>query len=345
MSAFERLSGRVRPRVEAELEACLDAMLDRAQGYGPPVAATVAALRALVLRGGKRFRPILLAGAYEACGGEGGADRVAMAGVALELLQAYLLTHDDWMDDDDTRRGGPTVHAALREAFGSPRAGAVSAVLAGDLTVSYAQRALLAVRGPAERMVDAFSEFVRMQVDVVYGQLIDVHAEAPDRAAVEVMHDLKTSSYTVRGPIALAAALAGAPVDVRTALERFAVPLGIAFQLRDDLLGTFGDSATTGKSSDGDLRKGKRTSLVVELLAVPGSRGILDRVLGRADADPADVARVMARMVESGARARVEDRLAALLAEASAALDAAPIEAEARDALHGAVLALGVRNQ
>ncbi|WP_394829099.1 polyprenyl synthetase family protein [Pendulispora albinea] len=341
--AFADLAGRVRQRVDAELEACLDAMLDRARRYGAPVAETVGALRALALRGGKRFRPTLLAASYEACGGAGGADAVVMAGVALELLQAYLLTHDDWMDGDDIRRGGPSVHAALRQAFGSPHMGATSAVLAGDLAMGFAQRVLLGLRFPPERLVDASVEFARMQIDVVFGQLLDVHAEASDAAAVEQVHDLKTSSYTVRGPVLLGAVLAGAPTATRSALERFADPLGIAFQLRDDLLGTFGDPAATGKPSDGDLRKGKRTALVVELLTDPGARALLDRVLGHEDADPADVDRVVSRMVESGARARVEARLAALLNEATTALDATPLDPAARLSLHGAVLALGVR--
>jgi len=160
-----------------------------------------------------------------------------------------------------------------------------------------------------------------------------------------VTYTLKTSSYTVRGPLLLGAALAGAPAATRAALERHARPLGIAFQLRDDLLGAFGDPAVTGKPVGADLRRGKRTALVVEMEKDPHGSHLLERVLGVNDAPEEEVLAVGRRMVESGARARVEARVTALLDEAMGALDDQAVPPALCHVLTGAAVALGHRER
>jgi geranylgeranyl diphosphate synthase type I len=267
---------------------------------------------------------------------------VVAAGAALELLQAYLLVHDDWMDDDDVRRGGPSVHAMLRERFGSKHEGDAAAILGGDLGMAMAQSALFEVELPADRLVETARELARIQEDVVFGQLLDNAGSADD---VEVMHTLKTGSYTVRGPLLMGAALGGADAKQKDGLARFAQPLGVAFQIRDDLLGTFGDPKATGKPMGNDLRRGKRTQLVLELRKDPAGSRLLDRVLGVDDAPDDEVRAVIERMTASGARARVEDRLGALMQEARRELGMIDISEEARAVLGGAVLALGERDR
>jgi geranylgeranyl diphosphate synthase type I len=342
-AAFEDLARRVRPAVEARLRVTLDEAVASARALGPAVEAVVEALRSLSLRGGKRWRAVLLAGAYEGCGGEGGAERVVMACLAFELLQAYLLVHDDWMDGDRTRRGGPSVHAALADHFASESLGAASAVLAGDYASALAQEALLAVPAAPACLLDAAREFARVQREVTLGQMIDLVGGAA--ASIDVTYTLKTSSYTVRGPLLLGAALAGAPAATRAALERHARPLGIAFQLRDDLLGAFGDPAVTGKPVGADLRRGKRTALVVEMEKDPHGSHLLERVLGVNDAPEEEVLAVGRRMVESGARARVEARVTALLDEAMGALDDQAVPPALCHVLTGAAVALGHRER
>jgi geranylgeranyl diphosphate synthase type I len=310
----------VRVAVDHELARFLDAHVARAATVGDAPRIIAEATRALSLRGGKRFRPALLAAAYEACGGEGGLSVVVLAGVALELLQSYLLIHDDWMDNDDVRRGGPTVHAALGAAFGSRSLGATSAVLAGDHASGLAQAALLGVPLAPPRVCEAAREFARIQEDVALGQMLDVHMSAGDPAAVERMHDLKTGSYTVRGPLAMGARLAGASEGQLRVLERFAAPLGIAFQLRDDLLGTFGDPTATGKPAGSDLRQGKRTALLVEADGQGDVEVYLARAMAAPPEDDAPVRELQALLESLGARERVEARLEALLDEARGAL-------------------------
>jgi geranylgeranyl diphosphate synthase type I len=334
----------VRREVDRALGRRLTTHRHRAEALGGADLRSVCeAVESLVMRGGKRFRPALLAAAFEATGGEGSVAATLGACEALELLQAYLLIHDDWMDADEVRRGGPTVHAALRRHFGEPFRGDTFAILAGDMASSLAQEALFELGLPPSRVIAAAREFARLQADVVLGQMLDVQAAAVSEAQMERMHDLKTGSYTVRGPLLMGAALAGANLGQRDALERFAAPLGVAFQLRDDLLGTFGDPRKTGKSDASDLKQGKRTALVLEAESVPGAERFLRPVLGVEAASVDDVRALRDWLVDSGVRSRVERRLERLLADATQALLAADLRTHGRRVLLGAVEAIGRR--
>lgn len=334
--AFEELLGAVRSQVDAELARFLRPRVAEAAGVSPEVGAAASAVERLALRGGKRMRAALIAAGYVACGGEADWRAALPAMVAIELLQVYFLIHDDWMDGDETRRGGPSVHAALRERFGDRAIGDAAAILAGDLASSYAQSALFETDADDDVLVRASRAYARIQEEVVLGQL----AEMRPTASVEIVHALKTASYTVTGPVAIGASLARANDATLAELARFGRPLGIAFQLRDDLLGVFGDPSATGKPIYGDLRQGKRTALVAEMRGEP----LLDKVLGKPDAAPADVEALVRAMTTSGARARVEGRLAELLREARSALDAIALPSEkGKRWLAGAARALGER--
>jgi geranylgeranyl diphosphate synthase type I len=337
-SEFELFVVRVRSQVEGRLGSWLDARVDEARGRGPEVESVADAVRQLALRGGKRMRAALLAAAYEACGGQGGSEVVAYAGVSLELLQAYLLIHDDWMDGDETRRGGPSVPALMRARFANGNADAM-AVLAGDLAAAWARRALFDVPLPPDRLVAAATELALVEEEVVEGQVLDVAGGASDATAVEAMHTLKTSSYTVRGPLVMGALLAAAPNGDVAAIKSLSRPLGVAFQLRDDVLGVFGDSRATGKPAGADLLAGKRSAVVVAALAA-GLRGELAPVLGQAHASASAVRAAIELLEARGVRARVEDRIGALAREASAALERATLTARGRAILSGAIVAL-----
>jgi geranylgeranyl diphosphate synthase type I len=223
-------------------------------------------------------------------------------------------------------------------------------ILAGDFAAGLSLDALAQVKLAPERVAAAAGELGRIQRDVVLGQMCDLQGctthEPPTEAIVELTHTLKTGSYTVRGPLALGAHLAGADEPRRRALEAFAQPLGVAFQLRDDLIGTFGDPAHTGKSSTSDIRQGKRTALVAALASTDSSAGaveLLARAFGKPDAPARDVEALVHRMVTSGAKRKVEERIDSLLAEADAALGAASFSQGSRDLLRGAAHTLGHR--
>ncbi len=362
-AAFEGLLSSVRTRIDGRLARLLEPRVVAAAQISAEVGMAAEALTDLALRGGKRMRAALIAAGYEAFAvtppaANGAASSWAVcepAMMAVELLQAYLLIHDDWMDDDDVRRGGPSVHVVLRERLGSRVLGDAAAILAGDLASGYAQDVLLETDLPPERVLRAARAFARIQVEVVTGQLAEMHGtrssasgsgrEAAHGPSVETIHALKTASYTVTGPLLLGAALAGAD-DARSAeLERFGRPLGIAFQLRDDLLGVFGDPSATGKPVYNDIRQGKRTALVAELRGDTKAEELLARVHGKGDASDEDVEALVRAMVDSGARARVESRVRELCGEARGALELmAPAMSETgKQWLAGAVIALGER--
>jgi geranylgeranyl diphosphate synthase type I len=346
--AFERFAGGVRARVDAVLAPWLAARVAEARHDGADAAAVADAVRQLVLRGGKRLRPVLAAAAHVACGGEAAASAVVMAGVSLELLQSYLLVHDDWMDGDELRRGGPSVPAMMRARFetGSVAVSCADAasVLAGDLAAAWAHAALLEADAPPDRLVAAGRELARAERDVVHGQVLDVRGAAGSAAELEAMHALKTASYTVRAPVVIGGRLAGASDAQVGALEAYARPLGVAFQLRDDLIGAFGEARSTGKPA-ADLRSGKRTAVVVEAMADARAAELLVRVLGRKEARDEDVAAALERVAACGASARIEGRIAALAAEARAALARASFDAAGRELLEDAAGALTVRER
>ncbi len=321
----------VRSRVDARLAQYLSDKHASAARLGEDAAVLVDAVRGLTMRGGKRLRPAVIVATYDAVRGDDAPDDLTPTldvCAALEVLQTYLLIHDDWMDGDAERRGGPSVHTALAARYGSTHLGAAVAVLAGDLASAYAWELLCRATFPEGRLGDAITAFRVMQEEVVIGQHLDLLGAAD----VSLMQHLKTGSYTVRGPLALGALLGGARPEHVSSLNLFGDPLGVAFQLRDDLLGTFGDPRTTGKPAGNDLRAGKRTALVAaaERLLERDARGPLDAVLGRADASSADVEAATRLLETSGARADVEAQLVAHRRAAREALAAAPISERGR---------------
>ncbi len=340
---FAHFVARTRQQVEGRLSPWLDVRVAEARARGPEVGLVADGVRQLTLRGGKRLRAVLLAASYEACEGKGGGAAVASAGAAVELFQTYLLTHDDLMDGGEVRRGGPSLPARMRAAFGTARTADAMSILAGDLAGAWAQRLFFEVELPAACIGRAAIEFARMHEDVIAGQVIDVHGSASDALAVEAMHALKTASYSVRGPVLLGAHLAGATADRIDALEAFAEPLGIAFQLRDDVLGTFGDPAVTGKPASDDLREGKRTALVVDAMRDARAGEALDRVLGRRDAREGDLREAIACIEACGALGRIEARIADLTRASRDALGRAALTSAGRALLEPTIDALTER--
>lgn len=342
-NAFLELLGRLRPEIDRRIAERYDAVVARARTHGPHVAAMVEASRDLALRGGKRLRAGLIAAGWLAAGGDADLEAPIEGGVAFELLQTYLLIQDDWMDGDMTRRGGPSVHAALTRTLDGTQRGASSAILASDLTWGLSVETLLRIeRLSAEARIEVLSTFLRVHEDVVLGQQLDILGASED---VEAMHDLKTGSYTIRGPLVLGATMAGGSPELREFLTRFSAPLGVAFQLRDDLLGTFGDPAETGKPVGNDIIVGKRTALVVEAerLASEDERRAIASAFDRSDASEAAVGAATSAMISSGARRAVEERQGALCDRALAMLDESLLPVAVRPVVAGIVDAIRVR--
>lgn len=318
LDVFEDL----RRRVDARLESTLIESESDASRRAKDAVDTVAHVRELTMRGGKRLRPAMLLAAVECIvDWRTLAAAVVDTSCGIELLQTYLLIHDDWMDGDTVRRGGPTVHVSLAKRYSDDHLGASAAILAGDFASALAQDLALSPNVPKARLFEVARAFITMQREVVLGQTLDVL----NSSDLEAIHDLKTGSYTVRGPIALGHALAGGSAEQWAALEAFANPLGIAFQLRDDLIGAFGDEKETGKSAASDLRQAKMSAPV---------RWALERLPDDKKAELRSVlgtdqyVRAQELLIESGAPEGVERRIDELEARALAALEAPALRRE-----------------
>jgi len=308
---FLSLLSAVQTEVDQRLRGFLETRLDIARRHGPEVLEMVSAVRDLCLRGGKRLRPALLVAGYRSASQRARLQPAFDAGVALELLQAYLLIHDDWMDGDLVRRGGPAVHARLAKHFRSEHKGHASGILAGDYASAVALEALSRVEMKASAARPAFACFAEMQLDAIAGQQLDLIGGEYD---VELAYQLKTGSYTVRGPLRLGAILASAGDETLQALDRFALPIGIAFQLRDDLLSAFGEPKQTGKPLGNDLRAGKRTALLAAGLKLARGKELraLKLAVGNAQATEAQLRSALSVLETSGARATIEARVSEL---------------------------------
>ncbi|UCN16168.1 polyprenyl synthetase family protein [Cellulomonas iranensis] len=350
-----------RENLRAGVDAALARHVSRLSGtvsaVSPDAAPLVDAVQRM-LAGGKRLRAAFCYWSWRAHGGEPGGDAeraVLRAGAALELFQAAALFHDDVMDDSSTRRGLPTAHLVFAERHASQRYrgaarrfGDGAAILLGDLALVASEEemsaALATVEPGAARA--AREVFDLMRTEVTVGQYLDLLAQAmpwgdpsaDERRARDVVR-AKSARYSVEHPLTLGAALAGADETALAGCREVGLPLGEAFQLRDDLLGVLGDPGTTGKPAGDDLREGKRTVLVARALAradAAGDRAAVDaltRGVGDPSLDEQGVARLTEVLVGTGAVAEVEQLIADLTGRAFAAIDARGWPEPAREAL------------
>jgi geranylgeranyl diphosphate synthase type I len=342
----------VREVVDEVLAAFMDERQREAEAVGDAAAALAAQVRQLVAAGGKRLRPAFTYWGHRATGAAHD-DRVLPVAAAVELLHTFCLVHDDVMDRSPQRRGLPTAHVALarhHERTGLEGDGAwfgvSAALLAGDMAFVWADQLLEAAGLPDDVMARARRVFTTLRTEVVGGQALDLQlAHAPDAGepAARRVALLKSARYTVTRPLQLGAVLAHHPLGSGAAgtphpavgrmLATYGDAVGLAFQLRDDILGLYGDPATTGKSRLDDLREGKHTVLVLRALdlATDDDRAVLAQALGDPGLDEATAARCRRVVARSGALASVEALIEWQLAVARRAI--APLVEPARGAL------------
>ncbi|WP_171162107.1 polyprenyl synthetase family protein [Streptomyces sp. I05A-00742] len=330
----------VRRRVTAVLDGFLERKAGTAAKLRMPEELT-GCLRDLLAAGGKRLRPLLCVSGWQAAGGQGTPGTLIRVAASLEMFHAFCLIHDDVMDNSARRRGAPTVHRRLarhhahgRTATAARHVGTSGAILVGDLALAWSDE-LLQAAGLTPRQLGAVLPLINdMRGEVMYGQYLDVTAAGRPTADVEQALRIvryKTAKYTVERPLHIGAALAGAPLAVREALTAYALPVGEAFQLRDDLLGVFGTPEVTGKPSLDDLREGKHTVLVALALqrADARRRRVLRTLLGAPRLDEAGADRIREVFIATGARDEVEEMISAFQARALRVLETAPFPSRA----------------
>jgi geranylgeranyl diphosphate synthase type I len=347
--------GHIRDQVGRALHQFLDqqrAVLLRTGGELLPLLEAVENL----LAAGKRLRPAFCYWGWRGAGGEDCAPILAAA-AALELLHASALVHDDVMDGSDTRRGRPSLHRLFAARHveqrwrGSPESfGMGAAILMGDLLLSWTDGMYHASGLPGGTLRRGQAVLDLMRTEVIAGQYLDLLGQAAGngtaQSALRVV-EYKTAKYTIERPLHLGAALAGCPDGpVPAAFSAYGLPLGVAFQLRDDILGVFGDPAQTGKPAGDDVREGKRTVLlaIARARAGPAQARVIDERLGDPRLDEAGAAEVRAVITDTGALAACETMIEEHVAEAVAALGQAPVTDEAKAALAELAVAATARH-
>jgi geranylgeranyl diphosphate synthase type I len=354
---------RIRSQVGSALALFLEGQRAVLSAIGAEMLPWIDSMAEL-LAGGKRLRPAFCYWGWRAAGSQDCAE-IYVAAAALELLHASALVHDDVMDASDTRRGRPAVHrqfAARQAGPGHTRAadafGAGAAILIGDALLSWTDEMFHRSGMPPEALRQGQPVLDAMRTEVAAGQYLDLVNQVTRNESVHSAMRVvtyKTAKYTIERPLHLGAAMAGAPpadlpggqpvparggqqsssTSVASTLTEYGLPLGTAFQLRDDILGIFGDPAVTGKPVTGDISEGKRTVLVA--LAMERANAAQLRVMERHLGDPSltEDAAAEVRMVitDTGALAECETLISASVKEATAALDGASIPEAARTAL------------
>lgn len=335
--------------VELRLRTLLTSEQSRWAEVDTDLSLPLEVLSRFVLDGGKRLRPAFCHWAYVGAGGSPEDPLIVDAGAAFELLHAFALVHDDVMDGSTTRRGEPTVHVTFADDHKqqnwnseSRRFGEGVAILIGDLAEVYADR-LMSGAPPA-----AFDVWNELKIELNIGQFLDVLGAARGGVDLQTARKIvryKSGKYTIERPLHVGAALAGQLTELEVSLSHYGEPLGEAFQLRDDILGTFGDSARTGKPVGDDLREGKPTPMlaIANARATNEQLALLNRV-GASDLSTDEIRDLQSVFIETEALAEVEHTIHELTQEAINALEHTRLTAESVEALHDLAVYVGARD-
>jgi geranylgeranyl diphosphate synthase type I len=330
----------IAERVERRLEQFLAPELERWAAFDDELAEPMSEIQRLVLSGGKRLRPAFCHWAFVGAGGDPDAAIVVDAGAAFELMHGFALFHDDVMDDADNRRGLATTHtvfAAKHRRHGwagdARRFGDGIAILIGDLAFVYSDQ-LMADANPV-----AWRVWNELRIELNVGQVLDMLGSVQgvrDVAQAERICRFKSGKYTIERPLHLGAALAAPDRldELAPSLSAYGLPLGDAFQMRDDVMGAFGDTHTTGKPVGDDLREGKPTPLIARAIAgADASQRHVLRSVGDPELSEAGVARIQQVIVDTGALAALEETIGRRTAEAIASVSGMPLDRAARQEL------------
>lgn len=332
-----------RNRFDPILAAFLAKETEAARTIRPELAELLKVSAEFIMAGGKRLRPAFTYFGYKAVGDQDD-EAILKAAVPMELVHAGALVHDDVMDNSDVRRGKPTVHKVFEKNWGSAATGTATAIVAGDQILALADRAFSEYPHFDDRFQEARKVFDQMSVEINYGQYLDVIGNLMglvDEDWVMKVMRYKTAGYTIEKPLLTGAILAGANSQQRETLSGYGIPLGIAFQIRDDILGMFGNEAEVKKPVDSDLKEGKKTLLVVHAVSElekqhrEEERGRFFKILGNQGLTKEDYEWVQGLMTKTGALEYCENQVAVLTEQAKQSLATRDFEPQAKKYLMG----------
>jgi geranylgeranyl diphosphate synthase type I len=291
-------------RINTELNIFFSKKIRQVRNLDPSTNEMITKIREFNLRGGKRIRPILVVMGYK-CFKNSDLGQVIKAALAVELMESFLLVHDDIIDNDSIRRGRPTMHKLYENERNSIEYGKNMAILAGDLLAIFGSEAILETEFNHNLKSRAVQKFNKIVANTVFGQTLDYLGNFNNDFSenyVKKVHILKTAKYTIEGPLQLGAILAGAKEKHLKLVSEFAIPLGQVFQIKDDILNIFGSEAAIGKPVASDLKEGKKTLLISKALekADEKQKAFIMRCLGTRDIKDKDIESLRKIIINTG---------------------------------------------
>jgi len=333
---FEEIVRNEIVEVNKALEEFLDTKINRAKKLYPLHIQYYTNLKEYLMRGGKRFRPISIVIACRAAGGKVDSKSLYKASCSIEILHNASLLHDDLIDHDDTRRGGPTFHALYRDLYKSDVSqdsekashfGMTAAILGGDSLINMGGMAIIEAHLEPDIGIHCLDYYHKGFEEIIEGVFLEMNMVNNENTTSEMymeMIRLKTAALLEKS-LLMGGAMARATESQMKALSEYGIKVGQAFQMQDDILGSFGDEMVTGKAADGDIKEGKKTMLLLEALRLctPAQKEILEKYLGNDKLTPSEVEKVRDVFRDSGALDSVHKLMAESLSAGQNALDEA----------------------
>ncbi len=338
------LLAHYQTQINERLEEFFDKKVEEASRISNYPREVVIGTKEYTLRGGKRLRPIFCILGYK-CLTDHNLEAIIAASISLELMQSSLLVHDDIMDEDELRRGKKTFHIVYENLcerrFGKNKArrfGENIAIVAGDLLEAYGEEVLAKSSFKSDYVKRALATYAEIVKKVGYGQILDITAERKGSFSEDdilTIHKLKTASYTIEGPLHIGALLAGADEADLQILSAYGVPLGLAFQIQDDILGLFGSEEKMGKPVGSDVREGKKTLLILHALerCTEDEKELLTKALGNERVTVEEIDTVRAIVQRTGSLDYSKKLVAEMTDKAVQAIKISDFRTEAKDSL------------
>jgi len=335
---------KYKKNVDKEIDAYLNRVIEETKEVDLFVLDAVKYFKKMILSGGKRIRPIMMCVGYKAAGGTS-YEEIVKTSISIELIHAFLLMHDDIIDRDDLRHGTKTMHARYRDynkrlllGKDAIHFGNSIGIILGDFIYSLGNQVLFESKFAPELIVKALNKMQGVVGLTCVGEIQDVYMEYKNKATEDeilTMYKNKTAKYTFEGPLQLGAILAGADDEFCDSIADYAVPIGIAFQLRDDMLGVFGDTKKTGKPVDSDIAEGKRTLMVSRAFAnaTKSQKKELELLCGNTKIDIKGIQKFQQIMIDTGAKDSVENYMENLIQQSQSALERLRLQGDSKEFL------------
>jgi len=328
---MKELVSLYKDKIDNRLRIFLDKRISHSSNISESAKEIMRSIKEFNLRGGKRIRPILVVLGYKAVGGKN-EKAVIDAALAVELMESFLLVHDDIIDQDEMRRGYLTIHKVyenkakrIYKNIDYKRYGENISIIIGDILSALGSEAILNANFPIKRKIKAIEKFNKVIINTCFGQVLDINYEIRDNIKekdIKRIQQLKTAVYTIEGPLHIGAILGGANNKKLRALSSYALPLGQAFQIQDDILGLFGEQKKIGKPIGSDIKEGKKTLLIIKALEKADKKESLfiKKCLGNKKITENDIEKIREIVKSTGSLKYSEDLAKKLIEKAKSSL-------------------------